>query len=213
MVRIITLLLLGILLTSSSVANAQTSVTVTPSANPTLLLIRGIVETVGAAGDAVGKLTDGVRKLVVASDDGWQTLSARRTHASLVALSAGLTGLATSQRIGAIPALERYIGQPSVNSWPAVTAELEDVLKQVNAILVQLNQDRSDLVLQPAFAKLKITLGARTSLLSELQAAPAPITKAELAELRTLLEKYRVLVAQLESARDELNEYVRLKNQ
>jgi hypothetical protein len=212
MSRIIVLGLFALLMTGFyDVAGAQSAAVGVEPASPTTILIRGIIETVGAAGDAIGKLTEGVRKLIIAGDAGWQTLSVRRTHASLIELSAALTGLAARQRVGAIPALEQYIRQPSATSWPTVTGELSDVLNQVNNVLTQLNKDRSDLVLQPAFAKLQNTLQARASLLSQLQGAAPPLTKAELAELRGLLEKYRVLVAQLEAARDEVNEYARSK--
>ncbi len=179
------------------------------SASATTLLIRGLIETFGAAGDAIGKITDGVRKLIVAGDDGWKTISAQRTHESLVELSASLTGLAASQRVGAIPALESYIRQPNTESWMLVAAQIGGVLNQVDAILTRLNQERTDLVLQPAYVKLQNTLRTRASLLSRLQGVPPPTTKAEIAELRALLERYRILVAQLESARDELNEYAR----
>ena len=181
-------------------------------ASATTILIRGVIETVGVAGDAIGKITDGVRKLIIAGDDGWQTISARRTHASLVELSASLTGLAAGQRVAAIPALERYIRQPSAQSWTPVTAQLGDVLEQVDTILTRLNEERTDLVLQPAYVKLQNTLRARASLLSQLHGVPAPMTRMELAELAKLLEQYRILVAQLESARDELNAYARGKS-
>lgn len=202
-------LLASLAVAAHDVFGAEGGATTIAPANPTTLLIRGIVETVGAAGDAIGKITDGVRKLVIAGDTGWQAISARQTRASLVELSANLTGLAAINRAGTIPMLEAYIRQPSAQSWPLVTSQLGDVLSQVDSILNRLSKERSELVLQPAYAKLQNTLRARASLLAELQDSPAPLTKVELAELRTLLEKYRMLVAQIESARDELNEYVR----
>jgi hypothetical protein len=102
-----------------------------------------------------------------------------------------------------------YLRQPTSQNWQSTTSVLRNILVTADSILSRLNTEKSDLVLQPAYVKLQTALQARVSLLSQLTALPPPTSKAELAELRNVLARYRLLVAQLEAARDELNEYVR----
>ena len=185
---------------------------VSDAAQPTatVVIIKQIADALGAVGDAIGKLTDGVQKMVVAGDKGWSTVKARRTHDELVSLSQEITGLAEEQRIGMLPLLESYIGDPRDPQWAAARGRLVRVLTMSDSILSRLNRDRSDLVLQPAYAQLRLAMRARVSLLSKLQAAPPPRTRAELAQLRRVVSRYKILIIQLEAARDELNEYARV---
>lgn len=197
------------MLALTSVLVVAQPVTSQAQATTPILAIKEVADMLGGIGDALGKLTEGVQKMVVAGDNALSTLSARRAHASLVELSRLTTGLAARQRLGAIPALEQYLRAPSPRAWIVVGGELGGVLVEVDSLLTRLNRDKSDLVLQPVYAKLETALRARVTLLSRLTSAPPPATKAELAELRNVLARYRILVAQLESARDELNEYAR----
>lgn len=175
----------------------------------TIATIKEVADLVGGVGDALGKLTDGVQKMIIAGEKGLSGLAARRTHASMIELSKLTTGVALANRVAAIPALESYLRTPTAADWRKTVDALREVLVGVDTVLRRLNADKSDLVLQPVYTKLQASLRARADLLSRLASVPPPTTKAELAELRKVLARYRILVAQLESARDELNEYAR----
>ena len=190
-------------LLSPRAANAA----VQTGAGATAVLVGQVADTLKALGDAIGGLTDGVAKLIKAGDTGWTAVSARRTHASLVDLSAALTGLAGEQRVRALPALEAYLRSPSQESWNLVRDTLRDVLTPATALLMRLDAERSDLVLQPAYVKLREAMLARVTLLDKLRSLPPPRSPNELTELRRALANYRDLVTRLESARNELNAY------
>ena len=48
-------------------------------AGATLVVVKEAADAVKAIGDAIGSLTDGIKKLVSAGDQGWSVISARRT--------------------------------------------------------------------------------------------------------------------------------------
>jgi len=72
---------------------------------------------------------------------------------------------------------------------------------------MRFDAERSDLVLQPAYVKLREAMLARVTLLDKLRSLPPPRSPNELTELRRALANYRDLVTRLESARNELNAY------
>jgi sugar (pentulose or hexulose) kinase len=194
------------LLSSDAFGQNATSVTVRVS------LLKEIVETVGAAGDALGKLTEGVQKLVIAGDKAWNRVSAERTRDRLADLSAATSGLATMQVVQTIPAIEQFVNNPSAATWNVVVRRSNATLEQVYDILRALKSEKSDLVFQPAYSQLERALEARASLLARLVGLPTPHTREELAEIRNLITAYKVLVIKLESARDELNRYAVSQN-
>jgi hypothetical protein len=171
-------------------------------------IIREVADALGAVGDALGKLTDGIEHMIRAGDHGLSTLHARRTRESLIDLSRLTTELTVQQTTVVIPSLEDYLERPDTARWSAATAMLGDVIESADTLLTRLRRDKSDLVLRPAYAALQLSLSARVTLLSKLAALPPPSTKAELNALRSVLGRYRVLVAQLAGARDALNQYI-----
>jgi hypothetical protein len=177
-------------------------------------IIKSVADLIGAIGDALGKLTDGVQKMIVAGDRGWTTIQARRTHASLINLSQLTTRLSVAQsgapgtRSSLPDMLEDYLSDPTPEHWVMASDRIQDILVRVDTILARLDSERSDLVLQPAYAKLSAALQSRASVLRPLATAPPPTTPAERRELRRLIAAYRIMMAQLASARDELNAYI-----
>ncbi len=174
-----------------------------------LNVLRQVVDAVGAAGDAIGKLTDGVRKLLSAGTTGWDTLSARRTHQRLLDLSRLTSGLATEQTVEMMPGIQAYLLEPTPSNWTRLQVQVDTVLARVTDLLGRLDHERSDLVLQPAYVQLQRAVTARRPVLAQLRGMPPPRSKAEMKELRRLLTRYQVLAERLDSARDELNAYLR----
>lgn len=177
----------------------------------TVAAIKELAETVGAVGEALSKLTDGVKNLVVTGASGWDSVSARKTHSRLVALSADLTSLSVSQRITTLAALESFVDKPTSATWQTFLTASDTVLLQANSLLEKLRQERSDFVLESSYQRLQQALGARVDLLSRLKTVKEPTAPAELAEVRSLLKAYRKLVVELEAAKDELNAYLKTK--
>src|SRR5881275_1093651 len=70
---------------------AQTSPITELTPSNRISLIKELVEAIGAAGDALTKLTDSVKHLVVTGVEGYDAASARLTYSDLVKLTKAAT--------------------------------------------------------------------------------------------------------------------------
>ena len=71
--------------------------------------------------------------------------------------------------------------------------------------------EKGDFVLEPAYLALNRALTARSSVLQQLSGLPVPSSVEEREVLRQASAKYKVLIANAEQAVKELNEYVKGK--
>lgn len=180
-----------------------------------IAILEELVKAIGAAGDALAKLADGVKHLVETGAEGYDAVKARYVNERLRDLSAMITLLSASQQ-KIPPSLKAYaqnVVSWSVDEgnhqWVLIVTRLKGVLQKVNGLLARLSEERSDLVLQPAYAQLANALNGRVTLIEQLLDMPAPKTNGELQVVRQAATKYEILIAQLKRARDNMNEYVK----
>src|SRR5262249_16821688 len=133
-----------------------------------IALLKELVEAIGAAGDALKKLTDGLKHLVVTGVGGYDAAKARIVHARIVETRAMPSSLVASQFMMA-KSLEEYVArapksdeQERQSAWSALVERMRHVLERVLELLGRVREDRSDFVLEPAYAKLVETLTARS---------------------------------------------------
>ncbi len=176
-----------------------------------LAVLKEAIDAVGAAGDAIAKLTDGIKHLVVTGAQGYDYVSAQREYARLKDLSARSRSLIMEQRVHVVENIDEYLqlSAPTQDDWRRVAEKLGSTLKDVNALLTDVQNERSDLVLEDAYAKLSSSLAARANLLGKLAAMDPPVSPEERAMLQTLQEKYQVLLKNFEAAIEELNLYIK----
>lgn len=171
-------------------------------------LLRELVDLIGAAGDALGKVADGFEKAVGAGVRTYDTVSARRTRSRLYDLRARLNMLAGVQNVLVFDTIGDYLDRPHPVTWRRVTEKLGDVSTRVAGLLDDLGEERSHFVTTEAHAALVATLQARNSLIARLQAMPPPASAEEMAMLRHAREKYGVLIRNLVRASDALAAYL-----
>ena len=171
-------------------------------------LLRELVDLIGAAGDALGKVADGFEKAVGAGVRTYDTVAARRTRSRLYDLRARLNMLAGVQNVLVFDSIPDYLDRPDPQTWRRVTEKLGDVSKRVAGLLNDLGEERSHFVTTESHAALVATLQARDNLISRLQAMPPPASAEELAELRHAQEKYGVLIRNLVRASGALAAYL-----
>jgi hypothetical protein len=199
-------LLLAVLLGSAS-AGAQDALAELASR---LNVLKDAADALGAAGDAIANLTDGVAHLVTTGDSAWETVAARRTHDRLIAISARATNIAGVQQIAVVNSIDAYLAKqhPTSNDWGTVTTAVGGVIGGVKKLLDDLRMERSDFVLDSAYATLVETLGARSDILAKLATLPPATTAEEKAGLARVNANYKRLLAKFQAAIQALNEYV-----
>jgi len=175
-----------------------------------LNVLKDAADALGAAGDAIAKLTDGVAHLVTTGDSAWQTVSARRTHDRLVDISARATNLSGVRQIAVVNSIDAYLAKRDATKtdWDTVTMAIGGVIGDVKSLLDDLRSERSDFVLEGAYATLVQTLGARSDILVKLAALPPPTTPEEKAQLSRANTNYKRLLENFEAAIQALNAYV-----
>jgi hypothetical protein len=173
-------------------------------------VLKEAADALGAAGDAIAKLTDGVAHLVQTGDKGWQVVSARRTRSRLVDISARAQNIAGVKQVAVVNSIDEYLSKthPTAADWKTVTDAIGHVVGDVRNLLDDLNADRSDFVLQKAHATLVETLAARSSILDKLASLPPPLTQKERSGLRNVNSKYKALLSNFRAATTELNKYL-----
>ncbi|WP_094697265.1 hypothetical protein [Aeromonas sp. A35_P] len=193
------------LLLSLLIARVQAS----PAARITLLT--DLVNAIGAAGEAVSKLTAGFKDLVVAGKDSYKYVAAARERDRLISLSRRTTNLIVSQNIRVVESLDQYLAErnPTQDSWARVIWNIEATLGSVQELLTDVQSEDGSFVLEAAFLTLNQTLSSRVSLLTQLATIPAPSSKEELALLRQASAKYKLLIENAREAVTQLNTYIK----
>lgn len=184
-----------------------------PSGAARLVILRDLVEALGAAGDAIIKITDGFKHLVVTGVSGYNYVAAERERSRLIDISRRTANLIVNQNIRVIQSLDEYLQHPNPtdSDWQRVVGNINATLSSVRALLQDVQAENGDFVLEPAYLALNRTLSARSSLLQQLSSLPAPSSKEERNVLRQASDKYKVLIANAEQAIMELNAYVKSK--
>lgn len=191
---------------------------------PTLAALGVLVKVIGEAGDALSKVTKGISDLVNAGNDSYNYLSAKRDRERLIKLSGNLQKLVAGSNAAFIDYLQLYIsrltryyqdnesGAPSVSTmrpiWDGLLNQAHTNLEIVHAILTDLNAEKSDFVLKPAYLGLQEVLHSRTSVLLEMKSMPPPVSKEELRMLMVLRENYKKLRMRTFDLIGELNRYL-----
>lgn len=176
-----------------------------------IAILTDLVNAIGAAGEAISKLTAGFRDLVVAGKDSYKYVAASRERDRLIDLSRRITNLMATQNIQVVQNLDQYLAErnPTQDDWATVVRNIEATLGSVQALLADVQAEDGSFVLEPAFLTLNQTLSSRVSLLTQLAAMPAPTSKEELSLLRQASAKYKLLIANAKKAVTQLNAYVK----
>jgi hypothetical protein len=175
-----------------------------------LSVLTDAANALGAAADAIGKLGDSVAHLVSLGDHTWQTVSARRTRARLVDISARASVLVATQNAAIVSSIDDYLEKPhpDVKDWQAVTSNISTTLESVTNLLRDLEAERSDFVLQSAYETLLRTTAARVTVLMRLQGLSPPIGVQERDELMKINANYKILIENFKTAISEMNKYL-----
>jgi hypothetical protein len=181
-----------------------------PSAT-NIALLRELVDALGAAGDAISKLTDGFKHLIVTGVSGYDYIAAERERARLIDISRRTANLIVTQNIRVVQSLDDYLDleSPTNEDWQRVAYNLNLTLTSVRELLQDVQTENGEFVLEPAYLLLNQTLAARSSLLEQLINYPAPTSTDEREMLRQASVKYKVLIENAKQAIKELNTYVK----
>ena len=178
-----------------------------------IALLSELVKAMGAAGEALTKLTEGFRTLAVAGKDSYSYVAAERERARLIEISRRTANLVSMQSVTVIHSIGQYLARPikTQADWESVAQNFASTLNSVQALLADVQNEDGSFVLEPAYLTLNQVLSGRAQILTELMTMPAPTSKEELALLRDANERYKVLVQNAEKTLLELNAYVKAK--
>lgn len=181
-------------------------------------VLKDHVDAIGSAGDAVAKIADGIRHVVTTGVEGYDAVKVRRTLARLTEVSSRCV-TQTHSNVAVISAIERHTErQPLVsdderhNNWAKVLESVETALSRASTLSEGLSYERSDFVLEPAYAQLQDSLAARKHLLAELRCMTPPASFEELQLVRKVADRHHVLIRELRRARVGLNAYLKSLN-
>ena len=176
-----------------------------------------IVTALGEAGTALSKLTQGLRDAAVAGSDAYEHVTAARARDRLVELSVKLGRLTNVGNEIVLDSLAEYIhlarttpGSPDLGKhWTKLIADLAGTVRMVREILGDLEAERSDFVLEPAYRERDLAMRARSSRLSGLAALPPPVSADAIAELEKIREAYVALHRRTRELIEQLNAYIK----
>lgn len=178
-----------------------------------IALFHELVESLGVAGDAIAKLTDGFKHLIVTGAAGYSYVAAGRERDHLVDISRRTQNLVASQSVQVVQSMDDYLAlpDPRPSDWDQVRKNLDAVLASVGALLSDVQREKSDFVLESAYLKLNKALKTRALVLERFANLPPPASPEERAAVRQASEKYKTLITNTEQAVQELNTYLRAR--
>jgi hypothetical protein len=176
-----------------------------------IAILTDLVNAIGAAGEAISKLTAGFKDLVVAGKDSYNYVAATRERDRLLDLSRRTTNLIVTQNIQVVESLDQYLSErhPTKDDWEKVIRNIEATLVSVRELVADVQAENGSFVLEPAFLTLNQTLSSRASLLSQLAAMRTPNSKEELSLLQQASANYKLLIANAREAVMQLNAYIK----
>lgn len=176
-----------------------------------VLAYKLVLDLLGAAGDAMVKLTDGFKHMITTGYAGYNHVAAKRAHKRLVDLSARATNLLAAHQSLAVRSIDEYISKPEPTSddWYAIIECITYVIEEIKKILDDVQEERSDFVLEDAYSKLSESLASRASLLQQLFGMPAPKSEREKRLLSKINAEYKRLLENFKDAIIQLNLYLK----
>ena len=182
-------------------------------------LLKDLVDAIGAAGDAIAKIADGFKHLVVTGVGGIDAARARATYGRLLNQSASLAALNFDQHALA-GKLRSYVHEapgldPAARQklWRAAILDVAAVLSSLTERLGALRDERSEFVLEPAFDRLSRLCGNPGSLLQWLLDRDSPESPDELRLVSEVAVCYARMVTEVDRARGEMNAYIKTLKQ
>jgi len=178
---------------------------------PESLTYKAALDLIGAAGDAMIKLTDGFKHMVTTGYAGYNHIAAKKTHKRLVDLSARSAMLARGHQSVLVYSIDDYfrIPNPTEGDWSRVVKGIKEVIEEITEILDDVKKERSDFVLEDAYSKLIESLSVRKGLLAKLSRIPPPKSKDEMESLRKIHEEYKRLLDNFRNAIEQMNLYLK----
>jgi internalin A len=172
------------------------------------------------AADAVTKFADSIAHIVKLGDAGLTEMSARRAHARLLGTYRGIGQLSLTQGVvknrfelivdflpGTGPDSEFWPAEEK--DWKDATSEIKPLIEQVDHLLSDLRNERSDFVLEPAYRSLHHALHGRHELFARLRASDLPKTPEQVKAVRLAVLEWNRLINELREASDAMAAYLK----
>lgn len=200
------LLLAGLLLPGTLRVAAQEAV---PASR--VGLIREAATLVAAAAEALGQVAKGIKVFVSTGYQGYSFVAAQRQHERLKDISARAIDLANAKQGLVTQSIDEYLlkPDPQLNDWWTVTRRIDTALAGVTALLGDVRQERSDLVLEETYSKLLSSLQSRSLMLNRLSQLPPPASPEERQALSRFNDEYKKLLDAFRATIQELNAYIK----
>jgi hypothetical protein len=172
-----------------------------------------VIALVGSAGDAIGKLADGIKK---AADDErafMDEVKLRSLRTSVHNLEFAITEMTTSQT-SMIDGINHYMrnSDHSPEAWDRAKDQLVHVSELVKAVIDAVNASGSDLVAiagPELVANLESALDRKTGMLDDIKALPEPYASGKEDDLKSVVAEYEKLVDDTKRLNVELDNYVK----
>lgn len=192
------------------IASSFASHTIFAGSVSKIAILRELVDAIGAAGDAIASLTDGVAHLVVTGSDAYDYVSAKRERNRLIDISSRTVDLIAQKNVRVVTAIDDYLSipNPAPEQWQIVTFALNRTLSDVVLLLEDVRAERGDFVLQPTYLALSNSLNSRVAALQQLSALSPPNSPEERELLKQANNKYKILITNATNAVTELNKYI-----
>jgi hypothetical protein len=186
----------------------------------TMSLIMELGDLLAKLAEAVSKFGDSIAHLVTLGAQGYDAAAARKAHANLITLRVDLEKLVAGANMPLIKSINEYVegaeSSPRLSEhvlniwWDGLRDKVDFATTQVSSLLEQINNIRSDFVLQDSYRTIQMVLNGRNSLLIKLRTLSPPEGQEELKELAKVGVEYQRLSDATLKASQQLATYISL---
>lgn len=174
-----------------------------------IVILREIVDVIGAAAESLAKVAVSFEKAVAAGVRTYDLFAARNAEERLFELRARTGHLVAAQQVVVFDNISDYLTDPTPDTWKLVQDKLTTIFAEVTGVLSDLREEDSAFVATDAYQAMVVALHSRSSLIVKLRSLPPPTEPEELDVLREARDRYGNLIQNLRRANDALAAYLR----
>jgi hypothetical protein len=182
-----------------------------------VMSLKELTDLVGSAADSIKKFADAIKYCASSGVAGYDYISAKREMKRLKEISAQATEFRYCSQSTLYNDIDSYLKHPNPESaewkpqWNVIKKDISNVIERIKSLLDDVKKERSDFILEEDYKKLIFSMSSRISLLERMRKIPSPKTNEELEELKKLNREYKRLLNNFSDAIDQLNQYLKDK--
>jgi hypothetical protein len=172
----------------------------------------GAAKAIESVVNLIKLFSQNIRDSIKAGLESVDILTARRASSRLKSMHLRVSNLVVQQGVILLPTAEKYLRMPTPANWDKVRKQIQETLNLVEPLSKDFLGEKSNFVLEESYNSLLAAMKKREVVLKQvLEIETPPSTEEDLADFRSFIENYVVLVRELQQLDLSLTTFLKAK--